>query len=127
MRLTMLAAAGALAAIAVPASAQAQDWSAIQFAPGPTPRVTQWNSGPGDRVFVGKRDGGRRHDRRNRDGDFVPWGWNSGEWAYYNNRSFNPDSYNDWWHDRPDRAFPRWMQTNPNCARLWWSGGGWRC
>jgi hypothetical protein len=50
-----------------------------------------------------------------------------GDWAEYNNRSFEPDSYNDWWHDRPDRAFPRWVRNNQNCDRVWWSGGGWRC
>lgn len=50
-----------------------------------------------------------------------------GEWALYNNRSWAPDSYNDWWHDRPDRAYPRWLQNNRDCERVWWSGGGWRC
>ena len=34
---------------------------------------------------------------------------------------------NDWWHDRPDRAFPRWVSNNQSCQRIWWSGGGWRC
>src|SRR5258705_4383723 len=28
------------------------------------------------------------------------------------NRSFDPDKWNDWWHDRPDRAYPRWMSRN---------------
>jgi len=55
-----------------------------------------------------------------------------GEWALYNNRSWEPGSYNDWWHDRPDRAFPRWVQeqhTRGNCdpSRVWWSGSGWHC
>lgn len=50
-----------------------------------------------------------------------------GEWALHNNRSWAPDSYNDWWHDRPDRAYPRWLQNNRDCERVWWSGGGWRC
>lgn len=82
--------------------------------------------GPGGRD---RRDHGDRGDRR-RDrivcDVFVP-GWYGGEWALYNNRSFEPDSYNDWWHDRPDRALPRWVQDNRNCARVWWGGGGWRC
>ena len=45
------------------------------------------------------------------------------------NRSFDPDKWNDWWHDRPDRAFPRWVWNNQNCApdRMWSSGSGWRC
>jgi hypothetical protein len=49
--------------------------------------------------------------------------------GYYNSgaATWESDSFNDWWHDRPDRAFPRWMQHNQDCARLWWGGGGWRC
>ena len=68
------------------------------------------------------RDGRFRHDRG--EVDLVTYG---GEWALYNNRSWESDSYNDWWHDRPERAYPRWMMNNQNCARMWWSGGGWRC
>jgi hypothetical protein len=45
------------------------------------------------------------------------------------NRSWKSDSFNDWWHDRPDRAYPRWVWHNHDCTvdRLWWSGAGWRC
>src|SRR3954451_6381652 len=55
-----------------------------------------------------------------------------GEWALYNNRSWEADSYNDWCHDRPDRAFPRWVQeqhARGTCdpGRAWWSGSGWHC
>ena len=55
-----------------------------------------------------------------------------GEWALYNNRSWNADSYNDWWHERPERAYPRWVrqqQRSGQCTedRMWWSGSGWRC
>lgn len=71
-----------------------------------------------------------RRDGRGRRGPACPvilgGGWYGGEWALYNNRTFEPDSYNDWWHDRPDRAYPRWV-TNGRCDRLYWSGGGWRC
>ena len=44
-------------------------------------------------------------------------------------RTFEPDSYNDWWHDRPSRAYPRWVQDNANCApeRMWWHGDTLRC
>lgn len=44
-------------------------------------------------------------------------------------RSWASDSFNDWWHDRPDRAYPRWVWHNHDCSedRMWWSGGGWRC
>ena len=50
-----------------------------------------------------------------------------GEWALYNNRTWESDSYNDWWHDQPWRSYPKWVSTNQNCERMWWSGGGWRC
>jgi hypothetical protein len=36
------------------------------------------------------------------------------------NRSFDPDQWNDWWHERPDRAFPRWLSRNQDCSRLWY-------
>ena len=63
----------------------------------------------------------RRHDR---DGDvFVDGFYDSGAWAYYNNRSFEPDSFNGWWHDNPQRAYPAWVQRNrQHCDRMWWSG-----
>ena len=55
-----------------------------------------------------------------------------GDWAMANNRSWESDSFNDWWHDRPDRAYPRWVQEqqrSDTCdeSRMWWSGSGWRC
>jgi len=83
-----------------------------------------------------------RHIRVGRDGfhDGFHDGFNGGfsdgvgyAGGYYDdgdfdgNRSFDPDKWNDWWHDRPDRAFPRWMSHNEGCQRVWWSGGGWRC
>jgi hypothetical protein len=56
-------------------------------------------------------------------------------WGYYDpevNRSWDSDSYNDWWQDRPDRAYPRWVQEQQargTCDpdRVWWSGSGWHC
>jgi hypothetical protein len=47
----------------------------------------------------------------------------------YDDRDWAPETGNDWWHDRPDRAFPRWVQHNENCTpdRMWWSGSGWHC
>ena len=55
--------------------------------------------------------------------------------GYYDpeiNRSWDSDSYNDWWQDRPDRALPRWVQEQQargTCDpdRIWWSGSGWHC
>jgi hypothetical protein len=78
----------------------------------------------------------RSHDGDRHDGDFRNAGpcgggvfadWYGGEWAYYNNRSWESDSYNDWWHDRPDRAYPAWMRNNQNCDRRWFAGDTLRC
>ena len=122
----LLVTAAALAAIvlsAPPVSAQSHAAS-----PSPFDKLAAWpsfHSGFGVSVHRdGKRHDLRRH-RRNVDTVFVV-GASEG-WALYNNRSFESDSYNDWWHDRPDRAYPRWMQANQNCDRLWWGGGAWRC
>lgn len=81
------------------------------------------------------RDGrhARRHDGRHRDGLICDgFAYADGQWALYNNRSWEPDSYNDWWNDRPDRAYPRWVQEQRmrgTCDpdRMWWSGSGWHC
>ena len=116
-----LAAAGAMAAMSsVPAQAQ----EALAFSPGTT------SAHPGFAASGNERWRGDRHHRRHgrsRGAVAVPWGWSDGAWADYNNRTWRADSYNDWWHDRPDRAFPRWVRNNDNCERMWWSGGGWRC
>ena len=72
-----------------------------------------------------RRDGDRR--RFDRCGSGVAMDWYGGEWALYNNRSFAPDSYNDWWNDRPDRAYPAWMRRNQDCQRPWFSGNVLTC
>lgn len=81
-----------------------------------------------------RRDG---HRDMRRDGSFGcgfdgGFAYADGGWALANNRSWEPDSYNDWWHDRPDRAFPRWVREQHRRGtcdpdRMWWSGAGWRC
>jgi hypothetical protein len=74
------------------------------------------------------RDGrGFDHRRHGRDGRRGPsdWGYGGGYYDYGDydaNRSFDPDKWNDWWHERPERAFPRWMTRNQGCERLWYSG-----
>ena len=74
-------------------------------------------------IFVSGFGDDRRSRRRGGDGGI----WISGgEWAHYNNRSFQSDSYNDWWHDQPWRSQPAWVRNNQSC-REYWSGGGWRC
>jgi len=72
-----------------------------------------------------------RRDRNFRCDGFGGFAYADGEWALYNNRSWDPDSFNDWWNDRPDRAYPRWVQEQRGgpCDpdRVWWSGTGWHC
>ncbi len=124
MNHVLLATAAVLSAAAVPAfPAQAQSSASAAFVGVSSDR------GASVRVHRTGRDGDRRHHRRDRRSDDAVIGsWvDGGEWALYNNRSWESDSYNDWWHDRPDRAFPRWVQNNQGCERMWWSGGGWRC
>ena len=127
MKTFLLGAAGLMAVAAlgvVPASAQAGDFHG--------------SSRSGD--FVGRPAGsfatsnGLRSDcfgnrcRRNRASQTdVVMDWYGGEWALYNNRSWAPNSYNDWWHERPDRAYPEWMRNNQGCARMWYAGDTLRC
>ena len=84
-------------------------------------------AGGGIQVGIGSGFGDHRFDRRRRgsDGNLGVW-VNGGEWAHYNNRSFQSDSYNDWWHDQPWRSQPAWVRNKQGC-RTYWRGGGWRC
>lgn len=51
-----------------------------------------------------------------------------GDREYQGDTTWRADSFNDWWHDRPDRSFPRWVgATNGSCERQWWSDAGWHC
>jgi len=79
-------------------------------------------------VISGGGGFGDRHDGRRRDnnGDSGVW-INGGEWARYNNRPFEADSFNGWWHDRPDQAYPAWMRNNQDCAKPWYQGSTLRC
>lgn len=124
----LLVTAASFAAILLAAApARAQQWSgrsmSPHFAAPPAPNAALGNCS-------GFRGDGHR-DRREPACTALIGGWayDDGEWARFNNRSWEPDSYNDWWHDRPDRAFPRWVQHNQNCTpdRMWWSGSGWHC
>ena len=127
MRALLLAAATSLTAIIVPiAPAQALD--PMGFTASNSSGVTvHRGSGSHDRR-KGFRvvDDTRRDCGRGNRCEFttVTYG---GEWALYNNRTWESDSYNDWWHDQPWRSYPKWVSTNQDCARMWWSGGGWRC
>jgi hypothetical protein len=111
----LLAAAAGLAATVIPAQVEARSVQGFAAAPA-----------AGSPAFQGC-SGHRHHGRGSGCNGAVVLDVYGGDWARYNNRTFEPDSYNDWWHDRPDRAFPRWVRNNQNCDRVWWSGGGWRC
>ena len=131
----LLTAAAVFAVLAIStAPAVADHWgdmhrhSAPRFADG----------SPAMHNFDGCREIRRdRHDRRgNRDFRCDGFGnafiYDDDQWALYNNRSWDPDSYNDWWNDRPDRAYPRWVQEQRRSGtcdpdRMWWSGNGWHC
>lgn len=112
--LATAAAASGAALISQPATAQGRTVEGVTIHSG--------------KAFVGNVDSLDRGDRRRhgRAGDILVGGLVGGEWALYNNRSFEHDSYNDWWHERPWRSYPRWV-TNGSCDRLWWGGGAWRC
>ncbi|HET8750864.1 MAG TPA: hypothetical protein VFM42_09000 [Sphingomicrobium sp.] len=132
MKSVLLVAAASFATIlASPAPASAQAFAG-------TPQFMNRPSAPG--FFPGRqsfRDGlptfcDGDHHRGRRHGGFGQCAFFGGPWGYYDpdiNRSWDSDSYNDWWHDRPDRAFPRWVRHNQNCSpdRMWWSGSGWHC
>jgi hypothetical protein len=132
MKRMLLAAAGSIAAIALSAGAtQAQQWSGSS-----SHRFGDRFASPN----IGRCDGNFRGGRHAHDGDHhfrdgrnmgrcadVYMDWYGGEWALYNNRSWEPSSYNDWWHDRPDRAYPAWMRRNQDCQRQWFSGDVLRC
>ena len=139
MRPQLLGVAAAAAALAFPAApALAEGLSAPFAAFGSAPAFSGTTQGGipvrihrGTGVWHDNGDGNhRRHHRRDR-GDTIVlgdgWGWNSGQWALYNNRTFESDSYNDWWHDQPSRAYPRWMSQNLGCDKPWYSGDVLRC
>ena len=67
--------------------------------------------------------------RRFGEADFGSWGSYDLQ-SLYDDRDWAPESGNDWWNDRPDRAYPRWVQEqrmHGDCDpdRMWWSGTGW--
>jgi hypothetical protein len=114
MRGLLLTLAAAAAVAAVPAAA---------FPPAsPNESVRSFDHrGSFVRIHRGHRDTFRDRDR-DRGGDvFFPYR------DYQGDTLWRSESFNDWWHDRPDRAFPRWVANNRNCERQYWAGGGWRC
>jgi hypothetical protein len=130
MRKMLLGMAAPLAAIIVPAApAAALDPAHSQFTVGAAAGVTIHRGGPGhfDSDFRRDRrrnDGFRRHRRGDRGFDGFVY---LDDREYQGDTAWRPNSYNDWWHERPNRSFPRWVRNNQACERQWWSGAGWRC
>ncbi len=113
-----------LAVMAIANPAAAMDPPTAVFTAGSAHGVTVHHGPPPGFLGASTHDG-RRHDRdRRRSGSDSVFIYDR---DYQGDTAWRANSYNDWWHERPDRAFPRWMQNNQNCERLWWSGGGWRC
>ena len=128
MRTVLLGAAALFAAATIPASAHAQRLGESGFTgttTGGHAAVRNRGFGRDDRGRgEWRRDRDRARDRRDRFGrsDFyLPYR------DYQGDTLWRPDSFNDWWHERPQRAYPAWMARNKNCERMWWSGGDWRC
>ncbi|HEU5286059.1 MAG TPA: hypothetical protein VFU20_06055 [Sphingomicrobium sp.] len=125
MRIMVLGFAAPLAAVALPAApAVALDPASPQFTVGAAAGVTVHRGQPGrfDRGF--RRDGDRDDRRRHRGGDDFVFIYDR-DWQ--GDTAWRANSYNDWWHERPWRAYPRWVRSNQDCERVWQGGGTWRC
>jgi hypothetical protein len=70
--------------------------------------------------FGNGHHGGFRH-RRGYDGFFVY------DRDYQGDTAWRSDSFNDWWHEQPERSYPRWMLNNQNCEKQWYQGDILRC
>jgi len=122
------AAVAALVAISpAPSPAQGQSVSAASFSASSAFGDIRFRSPPPNGgITSGIARGHRRHIHVRDDGAIGGFGYAYSGYSDYGdydgNRSFDPDKWNDWWHERPERAFPRWMSRNRDCARRWYSG-----
>ena len=128
---SLMLAAAALILPALPAQAQhsgtmSSNWTSKGAADVRVHRGPDVQRG-GDRGWRGEgsdRDHNRDRRWRGRSDVIV---YDSGLWALYNNRSWEADSFNDWFQENESRSLPRWVQNNKDCKRIYWSGGGWTC
>ncbi|MGH6784898.1 MAG: hypothetical protein ACREBP_09785 [Sphingomicrobium sp.] len=111
----LLVGLAAIGTLGNPAPAQAQETTGAAFVGIPAVTVHRGF----DRDHFDRRDG--RRFRGNSDMVLVY------DRDYQGDSLWRPNSFNDWWHERPHRAYPRWVADNQNCDRRWWSGGVWRC
>jgi hypothetical protein len=120
----------ATAAFAALSPAQGQSITAAGFSASAATRSFSGRSGLSGRIvhrmgnntfFRNCRGAHCRHIHVRDGAGFILSGYDD-PGDYDANRSFDPDRWNDWWHERPERAFPRWMRRNQDCARQWYSG-----
>ena len=128
----LLGSAVLMAVATTAAPAGAQSWTGASISSGSafagSSGVATGGRGSGHSIgIVGNdhRPGDRRGPRSRRGFDGIAYS----DWDrdYQGDTLWRPNSFNDWWHERPNRSFPRWMQNNQNCERQWWGGGTWRC
>jgi hypothetical protein len=113
--LLAFATAAIIALPAPPALADHRDGTSFSARSGDPSSVSDFR--------FGRRDGDRRHHRRHHGGGDILYI----DREYQGDTAWRADSFNDWWHDQPNRSFPRWMQNNGNCDRQWWGGDQLRC
>ena len=114
MRALLAIAAATIAAAAIWGSPAAAGDRALTGIPS-----TSVNSG-----FGGGFDHGFRRDRRRIRGTDTILVYDRG---YQGDTAWRAESFNDWWHERTERSYPRWLQNNANCERKWWAGETLRC
>ena len=108
----------AASAAMVPVAATAESPERMAFVANP---ATSIQGG----FAIGRHDGDfRRQHRRSRGNDGSVFIYDR---DYQGDSAWRSDSFNDWWHDRPDRAYPRWVANNQNCERKWFAGDTLRC
>ena len=114
MRALMAFAAALLAPAALPAApASAEDG----------PRFGFVSNGSGFHGSFGHGDFDRRDRRRLRGTDTIL----VYDREYHGDSAWRPESFNDWWHERPNRSLPGWVMRNQDCRRMWWDGSVLRC
>lgn len=116
MRALLIGVAATIAAFAVPASPATAEGSDGGFVGIPSTSV--------DSGFSSSFDNGIRRDRRRLRGTDTILVYDR---EYQGDTSWRPESFNDWWHERPNRAYPAWVQRNQDCRRKWWDGSELRC
>ena len=87
-----------------------------------TPALADHGGGSSVSIRSGSFVSGDQLPRRNRFGDVLYI-----DREYQGDTLWSSDSFNDWWHNNPERSFPRWIQNNGNCERKWWGGDALRC